>query len=431
MRKIIVKNNMPAVITGIFITLMLTVYLLWFDKSGYTAITGAKLSVFFIICGAYILGMLIVLAVSKQLPKKLCAEQWLIIAYLALTVISALLSPNRAKTWLGATRYEGVITISVYCIVFLLVSLCGKAEKWLLWPLGIGISALCIVSILQLNGLNPFSLYPEGMDFFGAGKDYSGKYLGTVGNADLLSAYFCISIPILWLSFLRLEGKMRYALLLPLLLSLYVLMKMDVSAGLLGVFGGALLSIPVVFPCKAKYRKIFAWILLALFILGLVFISLADIGTGTLHEMHELMHGNASDKFGTSRIYIWRNVLSLVPERLWLGSGADTLSLADIEPFTRYEPELNKTFVARIDTAHNEYLNVLYHQGLLTLAVYLAALVIAAARWIKQSEKNTACAVTGCGVLCYSIQAFFGISMFITTPYFWISFGLLVSSYNE
>lgn len=422
---------MPAVITGIFITMMLTLYLLWFDGSGYTAITDAKLPVFFILCGAYIVGMLIAVVSSRAFPKRLCAEQWLIIAYLLLTVLSALLSPNRSKTWIGATRYEGVITIAVYCAVFLLVSLYGKAEKWMLVPLGIGVTALCIVCIFQLYGLNPFSLYPDGMDFFGAGKDYSGKYLGTIGNADLLSAFLCIAVPVMWLSLLRLDGKMRFALLLPLLLSLFVLIKMDVSAGILGVFGGAVLSLPVVLPCKAKQRKILAWLLLALFILGLLLVFFADIGTGTLHEMHAILRGEASDEFGTSRVYIWRNVLKLIPRRLWLGAGADTLSLEDIEPFTRYEPELNKTFVARIDTAHNEYLNLLYHQGLLTLIVYLAALIIAAVRWIRRSENNAACAVTGCAVLCYCIQAFFGISMFITAPYFWICFGLLVSAYNE
>lgn len=431
MRNFIIKNNMPAKFTGIFITLMLTVFLLWFDQSGYTAITEAKLPVFFILCGVYIIGMLIMLAVSGLWPKKLSATQWLIIAYLLITVLSALCSPNRESTWIGETRYEGVITIAVYCAVFLLVSSCGKAEKWLLWPLGIGLILLCTVCIFQLYGKNPFGLYPKTTNYFGAGKAYSGKYLGTVGNADFLASFFCLAIPIMWVSFLRLEGKKRYALLVPLFISLFVLLKMDVAAGILGVFGGGLLLIPVVFLCPKKRRKILAWIILAIFILGLLFVFLVDMGNGTLHELNSILHGNISEKFATSRIYIWKNVLRLVPDRLLLGAGPDTMSLADIEPFTRYEPTLNKTFVARIDTAHNEYLNVLYHQGLFALIAYLAALIIAAVRWIRFSEKNTACAVTGAAVLCYCVQAFFGISVFITAPFFWICLGLLESSYNK
>lgn len=431
MRNYITKNNMPAKFTGIFIALMLTVFLLWFDSSGYSAITEAKLPVFFTLCGVYMAGMLIMIAVSGNFPKKLSITQWLIIAYLIITVISALCSPNREKTWIGETRYEGVITIAVYCATFLLISIYGKAEKWLLWPLGIGVILLCAVSIPQLYGENPFSLYPNGMNYFGAGKVYSGKYLGTVGNADLLASFFCVVIPIMWVSFLRFDGKKRYLLLLPLFLALFVLIKMDVAAGLLGVFGGGALSIPAVFPCSKKRRKMLAWILLAVILLGLLFVFIFDIGEGTLHEINSILHGKVSDKFATSRIYIWKNVLRLVPDRLLLGAGADTLSLADIEPFTRYEPTLNKTFVARIDTAHNEYLNVLYHQGLFALLAYLGALVFAAARWVKESENNTACAVTGAAVLCYCVQAFFGISMFITAPFFWICLGLLESTYNE
>ena len=421
---------MPAVFTGIFITLMLTVFLLWFDKSGYTAITEAKLPVFFILCGAYIVGMAVLIVVSGDY-RKLSAVQWLIVGYLLVSILSAVCSPHSDKAWIGATRYEGAITIAVYCLVFLLVSQYGKAEKWMLLPLGIATGAMCILCIVQLYGGNPFGLYPEGMNYFGAGRLYSGKYLGTIGNADLLAAFFCVAIPLMWVSFLRLDGKTRYALLLPLLLSLFVLFKMDVTAGILGVFGGGVLSLPVVFPSGKSKRKVLAWLLLALIIFSLAFLFLADIGNGTLHELHEMMHGNVSDKFGTSRVYIWKNVLRLVPDRLFLGAGPDTMSFADIEPFTRYDAGLNKTFVARIDTAHNEYLNVLYHQGIFALALYLAALITAAVKWIENSEKNTACAILGAAVLCYCMQAFFGISMFLSSPYFWICFGLLESSYNK
>lgn len=430
MKKLKDKNNMPALLTGIFITLMLTVFLLWFDKNGYTAITEAKLPVFFILCGAYIVCMALIIAVTGAFPK-LTATEWLMLGYLLVSILSAVFSPHSDKAWLGATRHEGAVTIAVYVLVFLLVSRYGKAEKWLLWPLGIATGLMCILCIVQLYGHNPFGLYPEGMDYFGAGRQYSGKYLGTIGNADLLAAYFCVAIPLMWVSFLRFGGKTRYALLLPLLLSLFVLFKMDVTAGILGVFGGGVLSIPVVFPCEKSKRKVLAWILLAVIVFWLAFIFIIDIGSGTLHELHEVMHGNVSDKFGTSRVYIWKNVLRLIPDRLALGAGPDTMSLADIEPFTRYDAALNKTFVARIDTAHNEYLNVLYHQGIFALALYLAALITAAVKWIKNSEKNTACAILGAAVLCYCIQAFFGISMFISSPYFWISFGLLESSYNK
>lgn len=430
MREYINRKKLPEVFTGVYIALMLTVYLLWFDKSGYVAITQAKLPVFLILSGGYIALTLACAVIGKCLPKlrELSAVQWLIIAYLLITLLSAACSPFAPKAWIGATRYEGAVTIGIYCLTFLLVSFYGKAGKWMLWPLGIGTAILCLVCVPQMQGMNPFSLYPEGFDYFGAGKYYSGQYLGTVGNTGLLAAYFCVAIPVMWVSIVRLEDKKRFLLLLPLGLSLFVLIKMNVMAGLLGVFLGGALSLPVILKGR-KARRIIALILLAAIVLGLVFIFLADVGDGTLHEAHEVLHGNVSESFGSSRIYIWKNVLSLVPQRLLLGMGPDTMSFELIEPFTRYEAELDMLFETHIDTAHNEYLNVLYHQGLFAMTAYLAALVIAAVKWVKQSEKNTAAAVCGAGVLCYCIQAFFGISMFITAPFMWISLGLLESSY--
>ena len=433
MREFINEKKLPELFTGVYISLMLTVFLLWFDKSGYLAITEAKFPVFLLLSGGYIALTLLAAVIGKKLPRlsELSAVQWLIIAYMLITLLSAACSPFSSASWIGATRYEGAVTISVYCLVFLLISVYGRAEEYLLWPLGIGAVLLCLVSVPQMYGYNPLGLFPEGYDYFGAGKNYSGQYLGTVGNTGLLAAYFCVAIPVMWVSMLRLKDKRRFALVLPIVLSMFVLLKMNVMAGILGVFAGGALSLPVVISGKGKLRKIIAYVLLAVLFVGLAFLYLADVGGGTLHEAHEVLHGNISESFGSSRIYIWKNVLSLVPQRLLLGMGPDTLSFENIEPFTRYDEDLNTLFTCYIDTAHNEYLNVLYHQGVLALIAYVAALVIAAVKWVKQSEKNTAAAVCGAAVLCYCIQAFFGISMFISAPFLWICFGLLESSCNE
>ena len=46
------------------------------------------------------------------------------------------------------------------------------------------------------------------------------------------------------------------------------------------------------------------------------------------------------------------------------------------------------------------------------------------------AKHRPAAAILGCGVLCYCIQALFGISQVITTPFFWVALALLVSSCN-
>ena len=102
--------------------------------------------------------------------------------------------------------------------------------------------------------------------------------------------------------------------------------------------------------------------------------------------------------------------------------------LTGIEPFRRFDERTGKTIVSLIDAAHNEYLNILFHQGVFALAAYLGMLVSALALWIRRAAKSAPAAILGCGVLCYCIQALFGISQVITTPFFWVTLALLVNS---
>lgn len=436
MKKKLEKESVFTKLTYIFIVLMLTLFLFWVDATGYSRITEAKLPVFKALCGGYVIAVLVLVpsclvtgliktADVKRFFKESTWAQRLAAAYMLLTVLSGILSQYGFNTWQGVSRYEGTETICIYCLCFIFVSAFGRIKPWMKYVFGAGVLALCVLSIIQLAGANPLGLYPDGLNYYGSGTDYNGAYLGTIGNTDLYSAFLCIAVPILWVSVLRSKDKYRLFLLVPLAAALFVLIKISVLAGLLGVFGGAVLSLPTVLNVDRKTSKRIAMIIAALLILSLAFVFFADVNVSLLHEAHELLHGRADDSFGTGRIYIWKNVLGLVPEHLLFGSGPDTMSLAGIEPFTRFDPIKNVQIVSEIDTAHNEYLNILFSQGLLALIAYLAMLAVLAAKWVKCSNSDAACAALGAAALCYCIQAFFGISMFLTAPYFWLTLGLL------
>ena len=137
------------------------------------------------------------------------------------------------------------------------------------------------------------------------------------------------------------------------------------------------------------------------------------------------MHGRWSDGFGSGRLYIWRNVMELVPEHPLFGGGPDTLGLRTDAAFERYDETLGILIHSTIDTAHNEYLNILINQGSFGLLTYFAILMASAVRWLTLARKNLTVAVCGCAVLGYCIQAFFGISSPISTPYLWMALALL------
>ncbi len=417
-------------VTAVYVVLIFTFYLLFFDKNGLSAISKAKLVCYYTLTFSYIASVLFLL-IYHGLAGKLRWQDvrtdlkntpvaaWLILAYLLFTLVSALLS-DYSTVWLGRPeavfRREGALTISLYCISFLLISRFYRPTRWHLYMFAAGASAFCVICIFQLLNINIFGLYPLGDALSCA--DFSDRFIGTIGNIDFTASYLCIAIPIFWCCTLRLSGRQRFLLCIPLLLCLFILWKINVAAGFVGILVGTLLSLPVVLPCKKKTRIMVMIAVAAMFAVGLFVIYYVDFGQKELHQLRVILHGKIKDSYGTGRVYIWRRTLQAVPAHFWFGTGPDTMSYA---LFARRNGLI-------FDAAHNEYLTVLYHQGIFALLSYLGALIYTSVQWVRQSGENTVAAISGAAVLCYCLQAFFSISQLITSPFFWCVFAILVNA---
>ena len=423
-------------ITTVFMIALSTVFLLFPGFNGYEGILQSKFAAFCVVCGGYIVVMAVfsvegaVIGALKLSPpgtwlKNTTWVQRLMLIYLTITWISALASEYFPTTVIGATRFEGALTVSIYVLVFLLVSLFGRVTEKVVWAFAGAAVIFSVISLVQFMGYNPLGLFPEGYNYYDAYKAYSGQYLGTVGNVDLVAAFLCILIPVMLGAIVRSRNKKKYILLVPLILSVFVLVKMSVMAGFAGVGLGLVLSLPVLVELDKKKRLKIAVGAGGLIIAGLLIVFCVDFGGGFLHELHMVLHGKADSGFGSGRLYIWNCVLDAVPSNLILGTGPDTMAFANFEPFSRYDANLGGTIYASIDIAHNDFLNIIYHQGIFAFAAYAAGLVSAAVKWIKYGSSDAAAAVAGTAVLCYCIQAFFGFSVCITAPFFWAALGLL------
>lgn len=413
---------------------MSSLFLLYPGTQGFGEIAQAKYQMFLLLCGGYTALMLLLLAESalvsgkkhrslKAVLKGMNWTQRFLALYLLFTWLSALLSPYFPETVIGVSRYEGALTISIYVVCFFLVRAYGRIDRVLITVFGAAVTLFDLLCIAQLYGGNPFTLYPVGYGYADAGVAYSGAYLGTIGNVDLVAAFFCLAIPAFWAAMLRSRDWQRWLLSVPLALSLFVLVKMNVLAGFVGILAGAAVSAVVIVPMSVRARRAAAWSLAGFFALALAVLYCVDFG-GVFHELLSIMHGEISTTFGSGRIHIWEQVLSAVPEHFLFGTGPDTMLYGGLEAFTRYDESLGGTIIGRIDVAHNEYLNILYHQGIFAAMAYLGALVAAAKKWLRDSGRNALVAVLGTMLLCYSIQAFFGFSMIMTAPYFWLTLAL-------
>lgn len=430
-----VRKSPYTLVTGAYLLLMATVFPLWFHKGGLTDISKAKANYFLILSAVYLFCLLFLFlgdllhgrirfASVVSAIRRSSWPQRFILFYLLFTLLSALLSDYGSVVWLGGNRNEGALCIAAYCLVFLCVSSFFVPSPVLLCGFGVSVTAFCIISILQILGWNPLGLFPE----IGATNPflhYSATFLGTIGNIDSVAAFFCIAIPVFWAALLRLSGRLRFLLTIPLSLCLCILWKISVAAGFLGVGLGGLLSLPVVLPVGARAKKHIARsvaLLLAGCLIGVYFLVLPQ---NELQELHEMLHGNFKESYGSGRMFIWRQVLQNCRDHLWFGAGPDTLSLTAVgkEEILNAAGEVVRVKV--YDAAHNEYLNILYHQGIFALAAYLSALVCSAVHWLKNSAKDGVCALLGAAVLAYCIQAFFGISQPITAPYFWCVLAML------
>ncbi|MDD6188970.1 MAG: O-antigen ligase family protein [Clostridiales bacterium] len=424
--------GVPEFISGLFVILMLTVQLFAVGPQGYANITIVKYISFLAVSGAFAASML-AWGTGKR-PRhgkrlscrKISVTELCVLIYFAFTVISALVSEFFPDTLIGANRREGALTIGIYCFIFLLLSRNLPAGKWIVYLTAAVMTVYSLLCILQLLKINALGLFPDGMTYYDAGEKYSGEFLGTLGNAGLTASLLCLTSSMLLIYISRAKERARYLLAAPVLLCMAVLMLSRIAAGILGFFAGIFISLPFVFGFGKKTRNflIIAELLMICFLLAAVY--RIDFESGILYELHSILHGNFDDSFGTSRIFIWRNTLPLIPSRPLLGGGPDTLAqrIGVIFETAREDGTVKK---ATIDAAHNEYLNIAVCQGIPALIAYLAAVISTLVRFVKSHTDDPIAAAFAVGIVCYCVQAFFGISMFISTPYFWIFWALLKS----
>jgi len=496
-------------ISSAFFALLVSVFLLAFPLEGYAAIEDFKYNLFLLLCGGYCAVILIKrtqLAITGIQPfgkipdsiKTVPTSMKLLFLFLAFTILSAVLSGYEG-TFRGAFRREGALSIAIYILSCFFLSQYLRPKKWMLFALGSSTLLFCALSLIQMTGANPFMLFPEGHNFYGAGVYFPGEFLGTLGNTGLVGAFLSIVAGVFSMAIIKCEFRKGWhiaALAAPLTLVMILIFEMDIEAALLALISGLVLMLPVAVTNQASLSrtlfvaavvisafsvsqaivfgdrttafapaeltslivagfvallaiavpkiKAFEKIPMKLYRLGSAVVVFAAIcfavtylwffgsgHTGMIYEASEVLRGRWDDSFGSTRVYIWRSILSGITQQgLLLGTGPDTLGFWSIEPFARYIPEFGVLLVAQIDSAHNEYLQILATGGLLSLLSYLGALVLAAKSWLSHPSDKLS-AIAGAGVLFYCIQAFFGISMFIAAPFFWACLAVLIHSQNS
>ncbi len=482
----------PGWVAGALGALWLGLFPLWQDGS-FSHITRAKWVGALILCGVTATAVLVSAAVLLARRQgrgrlRLHPAQGLALAYLAWVALSACLGSyagslnSRAEptVWMGAIRYEGLLTQLCYITIFLCMSLMRPRLTWVLRATAAGIILLFAVTMLQYAGLNPLGLYPAVRSI-----RTNYEFQGTIGNIDMVNGYLCLAVPLTlggfllgrradplllaggWLGLMDIllmevqAGVVAMLVMLGLLALLMLLRPETRSRGMvvLGVAAvcvaiRSLLALPwldgtenIVFPYYATKIKwlvmacgplcwlLAAWLrrhpgpalspwrtavlALAVILVCAGAVYALPMPSGGLGELQQVLHGNIQDSYGSYRLGIWRNTLLMARESPIFGTGPDTFLYA----MGDHLKAAGITYPETFDNPHNEFLAILSNNGLPALALYLAMLGSIAAACLRRRGQPEALVLLG-AILCYMAQGMFSFSICLVTPMFWAVCGM-------
>lgn len=433
----------PYWITTVYILMMVGGLPLWFWRGGYTGLTSAKFAYAAILTGLWVLATAVT-AVATKRGFGMTADKWLVVFLVLCAGISSVFSPYPNHVWLGSGRYNGFLSLVIYGVIYIGVSSYGKMRRSYVTVFTVALFICCIVSLLQLLGKNPFGLYPGTWNYYDKGIQYSSEFLGNVGNVDIFGALLCLGIPLSLGTAINESGRGMWALAAMSMVCIFIAVVMDVKATLLGTAAGMIvLLVAGVTNKKQEIRKK----TVGLFLIVALTVLLANVVTFSEHgitlgkgqerenaitessekaELGNLLQGQWNDEIGSGRIGIWKTLLKTVPQHFWIGTGPGTVADRAGIVYERYVPETGRTLKARVDNAHNEFLEYLVCEGSIGLILYLLLLVstIVRCRRDGRTESNLLLASMG----SYWIQSFFGLGLILVLPIVFVFWGLLNQS---
>lgn len=498
------EKQILEIISDIYIFILVVFFPLLVNKTGYFHILECKWHFYTIVTSVYIACNIFILLYYFIFKKinyikyvKFSIIQWLAISFLLVNLVSCIFSPfnGQYNLLIGVGRYEGLITMSLYILSFLCISLFTKFKKSYLLYFSITSILLSLVAFLQYIGLNPFNIYQGGL------YTYNSSFITTIGNVDFVSAIYCILLTISVGSFILIENdaKWKKAIhILSILMGFFVIGLINVQSGkvaflstfiilfpflvitnkrlsrLLIVIAAILMSYCIniiinpeyhyetdklglyfqfnyiallfIIVCsiliylayvlyKTKYDlsnnhkliKRFYIIIVCCCIFGLLVIYFVNFKSGILYEIHELMHGNFDDNFGTYRIFLWKRTIPLLQDYPILGTGPDSFAIRFMARYTNDIMAIGPLTIN--DTAANVYLTMMINLGVVGLLNYLVFLFLQLKQGIQKCNKYSFILFNA--ILCYIIQDAFNLSLVIVTPIFWILMGLHFSSISN
>ncbi len=246
------EQKILEVLADIYIFIMIIIFPLIVDKTGFFHILECKWNAYVIISSMYIVANILVLLYFLFFKKIICLKksnflivQWLAIGFWLINIISCFLSPflKKYNLFIGVGRGEGLIVMSLYVITFLCVSLFAKFKRRYILYFSLSSILLNLVAILQYIGFNPFNMYQRGIG------THNVSFMTTIGNIDFISAMYCILLSISISAYIFLEDNKNWEKLvhiISILMGFFIIGIINVQSGKVAFLGTLIIILPFI-----------------------------------------------------------------------------------------------------------------------------------------------------------------------------------------
>lgn len=354
------------------------------------------------IAGIFAIIFAILILYKSIKNKEFKPQKWDICFMLLLLwgFFSVIFAEDKELAIIGSHRMDGYFSYLIYASVYIGVRSL-KNEKIKLW-------------IIRFFSLVATSLC---MDFF-----FKESITSIFFNQNHFGYLLTLSSMLLCGLFIY-ERKIYIKILYILMfcINAYTLINVNTFGCYLAVLLGLVFTpVLMLISKKGKSFVLQSFIVLVLFVV----ISIgADSGTDiTRNNFNQLgsdiekIATNAEDvnDAGSYRIRLWKHSFKYIKEKPIFGWGPENTYYSFYEDGMGY------------DRPHNEYIQCALFMGIPAAIFYIVGLVLIFIHCMKNRKQLPSYAIiSGITVFAYCISAFFGNSMFYTTPYFFIMLGIV------
>ena len=349
--------------------------------NGYFDITEAKAAFYTGITATYILSFVMLAVCGERIhfskPGIAVTCLWI---YFAVYTVSSLAFGNGREVFIAAdNRYQGIGMTLLYAFSVYLIS---KSYIWkdtrsefVFYSAAAALLVNGIFGIMNYHGIDLFGLYRH-MSVFESRKFFSG-----IGNVDFISAYFSLFIPALvFITASKFKELKRWEKTLYIAACIAGIAALPTASSSVYIGLG---SSAILFPLLSVKLK-----------------------TGRCPRIY------TDSDWGSDRGKIWAHVFNMfrefTPLRKLIGGGSGCIAA--------YDKDLRIFPDAILDSAHNEYLNILVNSGILGLTACFGFLIFSILNALKSQNAYKYALLLG--MLSYMAQAAVNIAQPMTTPLF-------------